>query len=100
MLKKVLTALLAFSMCFGCLASCSDETASESSGIESTEKEESSTQNEASKNDESSKDVNISTAATSVAEIEKRAGFKFFRNLNPAIAEAVKSQKRLSDWGL
>ena len=52
------------------------------------------------KNDESSKDVNISTAATSVAEIEKRAGFKFFRNLNPAIADKVKAQKNPSDWGI
>lgn len=52
------------------------------------------------KNDESSKGVNISTAATSVAEIEKRAGFKFFRNLNPAIADKVKSQNRPSDWGI
>lgn len=51
-------------------------------------------------NNESSKDVNISTAATSVAEIEKRSGFKFFRNLNPAIADKVKAQKRPSDWGL
>lgn len=52
------------------------------------------------KNDESSKDVNISTVATSVAEIEKRAGFKFFRNLNPAIADKVKAQNHPSDWGL
>lgn len=52
------------------------------------------------KNDESSKDVDISTAATSVTEIEKRAGFKFFRNLNPAIADKVKSQKNLGAWGL
>ena len=52
------------------------------------------------KNDESSKDVDISTVATSVAEIEKRSGFKFFRNLNPAIADKVKSQNRPSDWGL
>lgn len=51
-------------------------------------------------NDESSKDVNISTVATSVAEIEKRAGFKFFRNLNPAIADKVKAQKNPSDWGM
>ncbi len=47
-----------------------------------------------------SKDVEISTAATSVAEIEKRAGFKFFRNLNPSIADKVKSQNRPSDWGI
>lgn len=52
------------------------------------------------KNDESSKAVDISTAATSVAEIEKRAGFKFFRNLNPAIADKVKAQNRPSDWGI
>ncbi len=51
-------------------------------------------------NSESSKDVNISTAVTSVAEIEKRSGFKFFRNLNPAIADKVKSQNKPSDWGL
>ena len=51
-------------------------------------------------NNESSKDVNISTVATSVAEIEKRAGFKFFRNLNPDIADKVKSQNRPGDWGI
>lgn len=51
-------------------------------------------------NSEASKDATMASAATSVAEIEKRSGFKFFRNLNPAIADAVKSQKRLSDWGL
>lgn len=51
-------------------------------------------------NNESSKDVNISTAATSVAEIEKRSGFKFFRNLNPAIADKVKAQNKPGDWGL
>ncbi len=39
-------------------------------------------------------------AATTVAEIERRTGFKFFRNLNPAIADKVKSQKNLKDWGL
>ena len=51
-------------------------------------------------NSEVSKDATMASAAMSVAEIEKRSGFKFFRNLNPAIAEKVKSQKRLSDWGL
>ena len=51
-------------------------------------------------NSEKSKDATISSAATSVAEIEKRAGFKFFRNLNPAIADKVKSQNRPSDWGI
>ena len=51
-------------------------------------------------NSESSKDISISKATTSVAEIEKRAGFKFFRNLNPAIADKVKSQNKPGDWGL
>lgn len=51
-------------------------------------------------NSEKSADVNIATATTSVTEIEKRAGFKFFRNLNPAIADKVKSQNKPSDWGL
>ena len=51
-------------------------------------------------NSENSKNATMLSAATSVAEIEKRSGFKFFRNLNPAIVDEVKSQKRLSDWGL
>ena len=38
------------------------------------------------------------SAVTSIAEIEKRAGVKFFRNLNPAIADKVKSQKNIDDW--
>ena len=49
-------------------------------------------------NSEASVNVSAKSAATSVAEIEKRAGFKFFRNLNPAIADEVQSQKRTSDW--
>ena len=51
-------------------------------------------------NSEKSKDATMSSAATSVAEIEKRSGFKFFRNLNPAIADKVKSQSKPSDWGI
>ena len=43
--------------------------------------------------------TSISEAAVSVAEIERRTGFKFFRNLNSAIADEVKSQKNLSAWG-
>ena len=39
-------------------------------------------------------------AATTVAEIERRSGFTFFRNLHPSIAEEVKNQKNLKDWGL
>jgi DNA/RNA endonuclease G (NUC1) len=34
----------------------------------------------------------------SIKDIEDRAGFTFFRNLNPAVAKEVKSQKKLSDW--
>ena len=41
----------------------------------------------------------IPQAVVSVAEIEKRTGFKFFRNLDPKIADKVKQQKNLSAWG-
>lgn len=41
----------------------------------------------------------IPQAVVSVAEIERRTGFKFFRNLDPKIADKVKSQKNLSAWG-
>lgn len=51
-------------------------------------------------NSEASADATIASAAVTVADVEKRSGFKFFQNLNPAIADKVKSQKRLSDWGL
>ena len=51
-------------------------------------------------NSAASADATMQSAAMSVAEIEKRSGFKFFRNLNPAIADQVKSQKQLSDWGI
>lgn len=34
----------------------------------------------------------------SVKEIEELTGFKFFRNLDPAVADAVKSQKNPADW--
>ncbi|MBR2032321.1 MAG: DNA/RNA non-specific endonuclease [Alistipes sp.] len=44
--------------------------------------------------------TSIKDAVVSVAEIEKRTGFKFFRNLNPAIADKVKQQKNLSAWGM
>lgn len=40
----------------------------------------------------------LGSAAVSVAEIERRSGFKFYQNLNPAIADKVKSQKNLSEW--
>lgn len=37
---------------------------------------------------------------TSIAEIERRTGFTFFRNIPAGAAEAVKAQNRPSDWGL
>ena len=40
----------------------------------------------------------IKSAAKSIAEIEKRAGVSFFRNLNPAIAAQVKAQNNINDW--
>ena len=52
---------------------------------------------------ENSSDGNSTTmseAAVSVAEIERRTGFVFFRNLSPEIADEVKAQKNLKDWGL
>ena len=33
-----------------------------------------------------------------VKEIEELTGFTFFRNLDPAVADAVKTQKNISDW--
>lgn len=51
-------------------------------------------------NNESSAETPLSEAVVSVAEIEKRTGFKFFQNLNPAIADKVKQQKNLSAWGM
>lgn len=51
-------------------------------------------------NDNSEENTTPAQAAVSVAEIERRSGFKFFRNLNPAIADEVKAQKNLKDWGL
>lgn len=43
-------------------------------------------------------DVPLTSAATSVSDVEKRAGFTFFRNLPETIASDVKSQKNISDW--
>ena len=43
--------------------------------------------------------TDLKDAAVSVAEIERRSGFTFFRNLDPAIAEAVKRQNNFSAWG-
>ena len=43
--------------------------------------------------------TSLSSAAVSVAELERRSGFTFFRNLDPSIADEVKSQKDFSAWG-
>lgn len=51
-------------------------------------------------NDENGANTSIKEAAMSVADIEKRCGIKFFRNLHEDIADEVKSQNKPSDWGL
>ena len=40
----------------------------------------------------------LKDAAVSVAEIESRSGFSFFRNLDASIAEEVKSQCNFNEW--
>ena len=40
----------------------------------------------------------LKNAAVSVSEIERRSGFSFYRNLDPAIADKVKSQCNFSEW--
>ena len=42
--------------------------------------------------------VELIDAAISVAEIERRSGFLFFRNLDPSVADKVKAQCNFSDW--
>ena len=42
--------------------------------------------------------TSIANAAVSIAEIERRSGFKFFQNLNPEIADEVKAQKNYDAW--
>ena len=49
-------------------------------------------------NDDAGAATSIEAAVRSVMEIEELTGFKFFRNLDPAVADAVKSQKNLADW--
>lgn len=49
-------------------------------------------------NDDAEAATSIESAVRSVKEIEELTGFKFFRNLDPAVADAVKSQKNLADW--
>lgn len=49
-------------------------------------------------NDAAGAATSIESAVRSAKEIEELTGFKFFRNLDPAVADAVKSQKNLADW--
>lgn len=49
-------------------------------------------------NDDAGAATSIESAVRSVKEIEELTGFKFFRNLDPAVGDAVKSQKNLADW--
>lgn len=49
-------------------------------------------------NDDAGAATSIESAVRSVKEIEELTGFKFFRNLDPAVPDAVKSQKNLADW--
>lgn len=49
-------------------------------------------------NDDAGAATSIESAVRSVKEIEELTGFKFFRNLDPAVADAVKTQKNLADW--
>lgn len=49
-------------------------------------------------NDDAGAATSIESAVRSVKEIEELTGFKFFRNFDPAVADAVKSQKNLADW--
>ena len=47
---------------------------------------------------ESGNNTSIANAAVSIAEIERRSGFKFFQNLNPEIADKVKAQNDYDAW--
>lgn len=42
--------------------------------------------------------IDPKNAVVSIAEIEEMTGFTFYQNLDPAIADEVKSQKNFSDW--
>ena len=49
-------------------------------------------------NDDAGAATSIESAVRSVKEIEELTGFTFFRNLDPAVSDAVKRQKNLADW--
>ena len=49
-------------------------------------------------NSNAGENMKLSEAACTVKEIEAQTGFEFFQNLDPAVADAVKEQKKISDW--
>ena len=49
-------------------------------------------------NNANSTNTALKDAAVSVAEIERRSGFSFYQNLDPSIADKVKSQCNFSQW--
>ncbi|MEG2060479.1 MAG: DNA/RNA non-specific endonuclease [Alistipes sp.] len=49
-------------------------------------------------NDAAGAATSIANAVRSVAEIEQKSGFTFFRNLPADVADAVKNQKKYSEW--
>ena len=49
-------------------------------------------------NTDSANSISAEAAAVPISEIERRSGFTFFRELDPAIAAEVKSQENFSDW--
>ena len=49
-------------------------------------------------NDAAGAATGTAAAACTVEEIEEQTGFKFFQNLDPDVADAVKKQKNIADW--
>ncbi|MDE5695044.1 MAG: DNA/RNA non-specific endonuclease, partial [Alistipes sp.] len=49
---------------------------------------------------DASNTASLRSYATTIADIEQRTGFTFFRNLPADAADAVKAQNTPSDWNL
>ena len=49
-------------------------------------------------NDAAGAATGTAAAACTVEYIEEQTGFKFFQNLDPDVADAVKKQKNIADW--
>ncbi len=49
---------------------------------------------------DASNTASLRSYATSIADIERKTGFAFFRNIPAGAADAVKAQNRPSDWSL